>query len=136
MAEQEDLEQQLNNVSDDDLLLGGDDGSELEESELSVNRKKNIIYLFIFLRFRLQKLLVISCHYKVIKIQVLLIFHVMIMILIQMENLEQDIFVFMKNYHHLHVFGSIIFLILNYVIIFLFRPLSETLREAAERQGI
>jgi hypothetical protein len=38
MAEQEDLEHQLNNVSDDDLLLGGDDGSELEESELSVNR--------------------------------------------------------------------------------------------------
>ena len=36
MAEQEDLEHQLNNVSDDDLLLGGDDGSELEESELSV----------------------------------------------------------------------------------------------------
>ena len=37
MAEQEDLEKQLNNVSDDDLLLlGGDDGSELEESELSV----------------------------------------------------------------------------------------------------
>jgi hypothetical protein len=31
MAEQEDLEHQLNNVSDDD-------GSELEESELSVNR--------------------------------------------------------------------------------------------------
>ena len=30
MAEQEDLEHQLNNVSDDD-------GSELEESELSVN---------------------------------------------------------------------------------------------------
>lgn len=36
MAEQEDLEHQLNNVSDDDLLLGGEDGSELEESELSV----------------------------------------------------------------------------------------------------
>ncbi|CAF1081580.1 unnamed protein product [Adineta ricciae] len=38
MAEQEDLEQQLNNVSDDDLLLGGDDGSELEESELSTTK--------------------------------------------------------------------------------------------------
>ena len=38
MAEQEDLEHQLNNVSDEDLLLGGDDGSELEESELSVSR--------------------------------------------------------------------------------------------------
>lgn len=36
MAEQEDLEQQLKNVSEDDLLLAGDDGSELEESELSV----------------------------------------------------------------------------------------------------
>jgi hypothetical protein len=43
MAEQEDLEQQLNNVSDDD-------GSELEESELSVNRsqKKNIVSLQYF----------------------------------------------------------------------------------------
>ncbi|UJR37944.1 hypothetical protein I4U23_030629 [Adineta vaga] len=38
MAEQEDLEHQLNNVSDDDLLLGGDDGSELEESELSTTK--------------------------------------------------------------------------------------------------
>ncbi|CAF4736459.1 unnamed protein product, partial [Rotaria socialis] len=38
MAEQEDLEQQLNNVSDDDLLLGVDDGSELEESELSTTK--------------------------------------------------------------------------------------------------
>ncbi|CAF1137260.1 unnamed protein product [Adineta steineri] len=38
MAEQEDLEQQINNVSDDDLLLGGDDGSELEESELSTTK--------------------------------------------------------------------------------------------------
>ena len=40
MAEQEDLEQQLNNVSD------GDDGSEFEESELSVNsgrKNTNII---------------------------------------------------------------------------------------------
>jgi hypothetical protein len=35
IAEQEDLEEQLNNVSDDDLLVG-EDGSELEESELSV----------------------------------------------------------------------------------------------------
>ncbi|CAF0923481.1 unnamed protein product [Rotaria sp. Silwood1] len=38
MAEQEDLEHQLNNVSDDDFLLGGDDGSELEESELSTTK--------------------------------------------------------------------------------------------------
>ncbi|CAF3402161.1 unnamed protein product [Rotaria socialis] len=38
MAEQEDLEHQLNNVSDDDLLLGADDGSELEESELSTTK--------------------------------------------------------------------------------------------------
>ncbi|CAF1249522.1 unnamed protein product [Rotaria sp. Silwood1] len=38
MAEQEDLEQQLKNVSDDDLLLGVDDGSELEESELSTTK--------------------------------------------------------------------------------------------------
>ncbi|CAF3968819.1 unnamed protein product [Rotaria sp. Silwood2] len=38
MAEQEDLEQQINNVSDDDLLLGVDDGSELEESELSTTK--------------------------------------------------------------------------------------------------
>ena len=36
MAEEEDLEHQLYNVSDDDLLLHGEDGSELEESELSV----------------------------------------------------------------------------------------------------
>lgn len=36
MAEQEQLEKQLSNVIDDDLLLVGDDGSELEESELSV----------------------------------------------------------------------------------------------------
>ena len=42
MAEQEDLENQLNNVSDYD-------NSEVEESELSVNRmknKKNLFYLF------------------------------------------------------------------------------------------
>lgn len=44
MAEQEDLEQQLNNVSDDDLLLGGDDGSELEESELSVRKEEHRVY--------------------------------------------------------------------------------------------
>ncbi len=52
MAEQEDLEHQLNNVSDDDLLLGGDDGSELEESELSVNRRilcKHSISFFVYL---------------------------------------------------------------------------------------
>jgi hypothetical protein len=47
MAEQEDLEQQLNNVSDDDLLLGADDGSELEESELSVNEKSNDFSSFV-----------------------------------------------------------------------------------------
>jgi hypothetical protein len=41
MAEQKDLEQQLNYVSDDDLLLGVDDGSELEESELSVRKRIN-----------------------------------------------------------------------------------------------
>jgi hypothetical protein len=64
MAEQEDLEHQLNNVSDDDLLLGGDDGSELEESELSV--KKIILYKYSILLFRQQKLQVILCHYKVI----------------------------------------------------------------------
>jgi hypothetical protein len=67
MAEQEDLEHQLNNVSDDDLLLGGDDGSELEESELSVNRRilcKHSISFFCI--FRQQKLQVILCHYKVI----------------------------------------------------------------------
>lgn len=40
MAEQEDLEQQLNKVIDDDLLLAGDDGSELEESELSVRQRQ------------------------------------------------------------------------------------------------
>jgi hypothetical protein len=38
MAEQEDLEQQLNNVSDDD-------GSELEESELSVNSDDPFFFL-------------------------------------------------------------------------------------------
>jgi hypothetical protein len=49
MAEQEDLEQQLNNVSDDDILLGADDGSELEESELSVNENQMISHhLFCF----------------------------------------------------------------------------------------
>jgi Skp family chaperone for outer membrane proteins len=48
MAEQEDLEHQLNNVSDDDLLLGGDDGSELEESELSVDKKTTFYFLLIF----------------------------------------------------------------------------------------
>jgi hypothetical protein len=45
MAEQEDLEHQLNNVSDDDLLLNGDDGSELEESELSVNSDDPFFFL-------------------------------------------------------------------------------------------
>ena len=44
MAEQEDLEHQLNNVSDD-LLLGGDDGSELEESELSVCQSREKLYV-------------------------------------------------------------------------------------------
>lgn len=57
MAEQEDLEEQLKNVSDDDdddLLLGVDDGSELEESELSVRiiQQKHssscIFFVFIF----------------------------------------------------------------------------------------
>lgn len=48
MAEQEDLEHQLNNVSDDDLLLGGDDGSELEESELSVSDYSSNVHLEIF----------------------------------------------------------------------------------------
>jgi len=71
MAEQEDLEHQLNNVSDDDFLLGGDDGSELEESELSVNRMKEKQNLFLVkysinLLSRQQKLRPILCHYKII----------------------------------------------------------------------
>jgi hypothetical protein len=113
MAEQEDLEHQLNNVSDDDLLLNGDDGSELEESELSVNSNDPFYFCKHSILSRQQKLRAISCQCKMIvmkKMSVQLTFHVMKMILIQMVNLEQNIFVFMKNYPHHHGFGIISFL--------------------------
>ena len=108
MAEQEDLEHQLNNVSDDDLL-GGDDGSELEESELSVGDHSSNVCQWIFdCVFRQRKLRAILCRCKMIemkRISVQLIFHVMKMIPIPMENHEQNIFVFTKNSPHLHEFG-------------------------------
>ena len=91
MAEQEDLEHQLNNVSDDDLL-GGDDGSELEESELSVSNCSSNVHLKLFDSFfRQRKLRAILCRCKMIemkRISVQLIFHVMKMIPILMEKHE------------------------------------------------
>jgi len=54
-----------------------------------------------------------------------------------MANLEQKLFVYKRNYPHHHVFGIILYLF-PYIFSIVFaisRPLNETLREAAERQG-
>lgn len=87
---------------------------------------------------RRQKRQVILCHYLVImtkKIQVSLISHVMKMILMLMENPDQNNCVFMKNYRHHYACGTAFTIIFHKRDSFLCRPISETLREAAERQG-
>ena len=109
MAEQEDLEQQLNNVSDDDLLLGGDDGSELEESELSVRKKEHRVYSLSLAIRRQRKHRVISCRCKMIamkRMSVRLIFPATITIPNRMGNLDTDIYVFTRNSPHPLAFGK------------------------------